>query len=1245
MGNKNFLKGSLMLATAGTMAFATFPIPAVRAATSIPTLTYSAHVPVNGWMDAVTATGDENTPYTGTVGKSRLADGFKINLEGIDGVKLKYSVHNRQKGWSEFVDENIEAGEIKTEGLSNADGWKQAEAVKITVAEGYDKLKEAGYEIRYRVHLGYDGWEKEWTVADNSKTVINKRTENSQTGKDANGNKVIAGSVGWSRRIEALQVMLVKTKQEPEVPAYNYNITINENNIINNINQEDLNVKVTFDKEVAKDTSLKLVAFDESGKKLSINGLNETTVTNPDETNNDKKEMKVTTSGDKKIDMTKDEKEQADLIGGYPHILDGTIYFRLFDAKDTKYATPLGEVKVTKNTVEPLIARVSAERSNTDNATFKATKYGKSDVKTIYYCAVPNNVIKTGYTGDPVKWDTKTKKFSKSSTNVNESEYTPVTKTITVNGDSIEEIISGLGNSNSYKIYYIVENSYGSQTIVADDAISLPHVDMANDASTTKEEKIANITLPTSVASDTNKFSWSNPHNESTINHGYIVTLYKDGEIYHEEIAGRNEFELRNYNDPTTTLEAGEYYITVVTKGDIADSTKATVNSEVVTSEKVTVKAVSPVSNIKLTTDESNGYPRLSWDENDANCGGYTVKLYLEDKDTGVFGTTARITSTTTKSENKSIYYATETGKEEYPKENWTGERKLDRNYGYYAEVVATVNGEKTKEESEKNKEKNTIYVDSQPEYYYFCAPYREADITSTTDNSMTFKLGASVDSDSYLKGPYNGNVCVYGEKESDLTYSVRVYKVQDDESKTDMGTKKVETNYETDEEGKVTATYFTVNGLEANTKYEFRLITKCGEFEGWSKVISNGHTMPRVKELTCEDKTEECKKGTNTFFAESNGNSIKIDGVEYTAKDFNNEKLKNEFIGLKSFLSKLKAGDKVTITGNVIDLMLNSSANGADDASFMYSDFLEGKVLNITGNSNERKIGKPTGEVNSMKYPAEVNLKGGQFDLTAFKKGKNEVVTLGNGVKIKTGTDTVEGLKVVSGAEVTVNNVKMKTSLETVINTKTQNSNGVELTVVANGEESNNLVFENLNNSVDGSKTDGNVKIKFVSSNGTSTTQQGSITIKGNGGKVTITQDSNVTVGSDIVVKVEKGEVDIASDKLTGGKTITLTAASKDNETTAKIEAIAETAAPDVLKGKTIEIKEYTIDTLRTALNNNVSQGVEITENVLNEVNAWLSKFGVTVEKVTVTVNSSNGTKVTIENSGESSVEVEGIK
>ena len=175
---------------------------------------YSAHVPVNGWMDAVTATGDDNTPYTGTVGKSRLADGFKINLEGIDGVKLKYSVHNRQKGWSEFVDENIEAGEIKTEGLSNADGWKQAEAIKITVAEGYDKLKAAGYEIQYRVHLGYDGWEKEWTVADDSTVVINKRTENSQTGKDANGNKVIAGSVGWSRRIEALQVKLVKTEPE-----------------------------------------------------------------------------------------------------------------------------------------------------------------------------------------------------------------------------------------------------------------------------------------------------------------------------------------------------------------------------------------------------------------------------------------------------------------------------------------------------------------------------------------------------------------------------------------------------------------------------------------------------------------------------------------------------------------------------------------------------------------------------------------------------------------------------------------------------------------------------------------------------------------------------------------------------------------------------------------------------------------------------------------------------------------------
>ena len=169
------------------------------------------------WMDAVTATGDESTPYAGTVGESKLADAFKIDLEGIEGVELEYSVHNRLEGWSKWMKEGEIAGYVQPDdkfSSGNILDWKQAEAIKIRVVKGLDKLKEAGYEIQYRVHLGYNGWEKEWTVADESDTLIRQKTANSATGKDANGNKVVAGSVGYSRRIEALQVKLVKTEAE-----------------------------------------------------------------------------------------------------------------------------------------------------------------------------------------------------------------------------------------------------------------------------------------------------------------------------------------------------------------------------------------------------------------------------------------------------------------------------------------------------------------------------------------------------------------------------------------------------------------------------------------------------------------------------------------------------------------------------------------------------------------------------------------------------------------------------------------------------------------------------------------------------------------------------------------------------------------------------------------------------------------------------------------------------------------------
>ena len=1021
----------------------------------------------------------------------------------------------------------------------------------------------------------------------------------------------------------------------PEVQDYNYAITINENNIINNVNQENLQIKITFEESIKENTSLKLVAFDESGRKLSISGL--PAIVTPEQ-NSDKNEMKVQASQNK-IDVTKDEKTHQDIIGGYPHISDGTIYFRLFDAEDEKCETPLGETKVTKNTVEPTVAKVSAERSNTDNATFKATRYGESDVTTIYYCAVADNNLKPEK--DVVEWNPILKKFSAKAT---EASFKPETREINVDSNSIEEVINGLSNTNGYKIYYIVENSYGSQTLTA--GMSLPSVDVAKDTNTPKEEQVKNINLPTSDGGD---FTWDNPHNTTKKNNGYVVTLYKDGEIYHEEVVSDIKFQLRNYSNPTSALEAGEYYIEVVTKGNVGRiESNATIDSDVIKSDPVTVKAVNPVSNIQLSVDESNGYPKLSWDENDANCAGYKLNLYVEDAETGVFSQTPNTVCTTSVENNKSIYFATAKDQDKYTYgDNWRvtglkgslGENStpatLNRNNGYYAEVVATPDSEKMKEEDKNSTEENIIYVNSQPTYYYFCAPYRDASITDASDNTMTFKLDTT-----HTNYPYNGATCAYGEEESDLTYAVRVYKKVDESNYQDMGTTEVTTTYDKDENGNITATYFTVSGLEAYTEYQFRLITKCGEFEGWSDVIANGHTMPRVNGLTCTETDSNCTADANNFYSTTTGATVKIEGKEFKTSDFTDDGLRNEFINLKAFLSKLKNGDKVTINGDVIDLELNKDkANSEADASFMYADYLEGKTLNITGSDFERKIGKPK---TNEKYPAEVNLKAGQFDLSNFQMNKDEVVTLGNGVKIKTGYTELGNFIVAEGSEITVNNVKMKTDIQTAIKTKTVSANGVELTVVANGEESNNLVFENLNNSVDGTQNDGNVTIKFVSSNGTATTQQGSITIKGKGGKVTVTQE-NVTVGSDIEVTVEKGEVDVSGDKLTGGKTVTLSG--KNDNNTAKITAVVEKDVPSVLKGKTVEIKQYeSVEALKTALSKNTAEGAEITEEVLAEVNSFLASFGVNSENVKVTLNGTNNI-VTIENDGTNAVEIQGLK
>ena len=858
------------------------------------------------------------------------------------------------------------------------------------------------------------------------------------------------------------------------------------------------------------------------------------------------------------------------------------------------------------------MAKVTAERDGIHRATFKGVRYGESDIKTVYYCAVEAGK-------NAPTWDEVNKTFIQS------SNYIPVTRKINVNGsDTVQTTIEGLDDNMAYNVYYVLENAHGSQT-----KGSMP-VGIAKDIQTTKVEKVQG---EIEFSTDTKKFSWN-----SSENYQYIVTLYKDGAVYNEEKIKSSGAKVDHtlQNPAGGELEAGKYYIEVVRIGDPLNANNPRLNSEVVTSSEVTVKAVSKVTDLKYTVDEETGYPKLTWKENDEICGRYRLNLYIQDPVTGITATDVTTYATTPDAEDTSIYFsATKTngGKYVYGGSWVTGGTKnlstLWRNKDYKVEVIANVG---TVEELEEN----TIYVDSEPTTLEIYAPYREAKVVSTTDSTMKFELNIA-SSTGYV---YDMNAVGYGKEEADYEYSMRVY---DNTGKYIETKPVVKEEVDDNKDGKIDHTYFTVEGLGANTAYKFRLVAKCGDFEGWSEFIGEGDakivkTLPRINGLTVVGTVDECTEKSRTIYLGdiSTNKAIWVEGVEYRKSDLTNGNAKNNFVDLLSFLKNLQTGDEISINANNINIGLNSIASNT--AALLQVPFVKGKNITIAASAeHERKLVTTEGN-----EPSEVHLKGNkaQYDISGLVLTKEGKITLEDTVYVKyvkDDTDTKNDFTVVKGADVTINDIGMSTSLDTTVKVE----NKTTLVVVAN-DTANNLVFESRNDKVNASKVN-DLTIKFVSSNSEKAVQQGTIVIKGNvaDSKVTVTQE-NVDVSSNITVTVEKGEVDVYGAKATG---TAVTLSPKDSETTTITVATA-TPAPAVLRGTTLEIANYeTTRALRDAMSGDVSVGYYPTEEDLTAVNNWLSSFGINGNEASVSIDRADLSKVTITYSGTETLQVNGLK
>ena len=187
------------------------------------------------------------------------------------------------------------------------------------------------------------------------------------------------------------------------------------------------------------------------------------------------------------------------------------------------------------------------------------------------------------------------------------------------------------------------------------------------------------------------------------------------------------------------------------------------------------------------------------------------------------------------------------------------------------------------------------------------------------------------------------------------------------------------------------------------------------------------------------------------------------------------------------------------------------------------------------------------------------------------------------------------------AGTTVTINGVKVTTQKETVIK-----ANKKELDVTANNA-TNNLVFENLNAE---NIEETEATITFIGEATNDSKQLGTITIKTEGGKVTVLQQ-NMNVSATLNVEVNTGDVVVDDVAFTGNKNITVTNREDGNTT---VNVLAKIKAP--VDMKEIELKDYTEEEFKKAF-------LDVTkEEDIEAVRNFINSFGINGKGAKITVN-----------------------
>ena len=360
-------------------------------------------------------------------------------------------------------------------------------------------------------------------------------------------------------------------EQEPEEIDSIYTVNVNDNGYVNSENESATKLKIKLESTLDEAKELKITVTDKENGKI------EDTVT---------------------IEAHKDYIEKEINLSS---LKDGNLEIKLLDDKEV-----VAKVTAEKNTIIPNATNVITNRISTKSATLSLNACGESGITKIYYAVV------------------------ESASEAPEKEE--LVKTINVNNNSIADvnISNELETNKAYKVYYILENAYGSKSEMKNVIVSKDSDDV------TKAEKVKEIIAPDLTKTATAEFTWTGVQGTN-----YIVTLYKDGKAVEVKTSTNGSGTDLTADFTTSMKEAGTYKIAVYAEG-----TEDVLASDVTESAEVKVQKLSAIEGLSFKNEDNK--IMLTWknSNNKDSFKEYKIKLYSinekgEESETATIGSPA----------------------------------------------------------------------------------------------------------------------------------------------------------------------------------------------------------------------------------------------------------------------------------------------------------------------------------------------------------------------------------------------------------------------------------------------------------------------------------------------------------------------------------------------------------------------------------------------------------------------------